>query len=109
MFRLLVFLFVFSTYGLMSPVSAQVEEKPQQTVTLQVENMTCSSCPFTVKMALKQVDGVEKVIAKYEGSSEGWAKVTFDPSIANVKNLINATTNAGYPSSEISLSFVKGN
>ena len=68
-----------------------------QTVTLSVEGMTCSMCPYTVKKALKQVDGVEQVEAKYEGRGEGWAKVTFDPDKADADTLISATTNAGYP------------
>ncbi len=98
MFRALILFFVvaFSSLGLALPEIAQAEER--QTVTLQVENMTCGSCPFTVKMALKQVDGVEKVIAKYEGRGEGWAKVTFDPQKTDVESLVKATTNAGYPS-----------
>lgn len=102
MFRTLILSFViaFSTLGLVLPGAAQAEEqqKSQQTVTLQVENMTCGSCPFTVKMALKQVDGVETAIAKYEGHGEGWAKVTFDPQKTDVESLVKATTNAGYPS-----------
>ncbi len=102
MFRALILSFVvaFSSLGLVLPAlysnTAQAEER--QTVILQVENMTCGSCPFTVKMALKQVDGVEKVIAKYEGRGEGWAKVTFDPQKTDVESLVKATTNAGYPS-----------
>lgn len=98
MFRTLILFFVvvFSTLGLALPETIQAEE--QQTVTLQVENMTCGSCPFTVKMALKQVDGVKQVSAKYEGHGEGWAKVTFDPSKTDVETLVKATTNAGYPS-----------
>jgi len=87
---------IFSGFGLALPGLSQAEE--QQTVILQVENMTCGSCPFTVKMALKQVDGVEKVSAKYEGHGKGWAKISFDPTKANVEDLIKATTNAGFPS-----------
>jgi len=102
MFRPLIlsFIVVFSTFGLglSSVVQAEEQQTTPQTITLQVENMTCGSCPFTVKMALKQVDGVEKVIAKYEGRGEGWAKVTFNPNKADVESLVKATTNAGYPS-----------
>ncbi len=102
MFRALILSFViaFSSLGLALPAlySSPVQAEERQTVTLQVENMTCGSCPFTVKMALKQVDGVEKVIAKYEGRGEGWAKVTFDPHKTDVESLVKATTNAGYPS-----------
>jgi len=102
MFHSLSFAFIvtLSTLGLVLPgaVYAQEQQASQQTVTLQVENMTCASCPFTVKMALKQVDGVKQVSAKYEGRGEGWAKISFDPGKTNVESLIEAVTNAGYPS-----------
>lgn len=98
MFHSLSFAFIvtLSTFGFILPGTVQAQE--QQTVTLQVENMTCSSCPFTVKIALKQVDGVKQVSAKYKGQGEGWAKVTFDPQKTDVASLVKATTNAGYPS-----------
>jgi len=98
MFRSLIFVFIvaISTLGLGLPEVVQAEE--QQTVTLQVKNMTCASCPFTVKKALKQVDGVKEVTARYEGRGEGWARVTFDPRRTDVESLVKATTNAGYPS-----------
>jgi len=102
MFHSLSFAFfvTLSTLGLVLPgaVYAQEQQASQQTVTLQVENMTCGSCPFTVKTALKQVDGVKQVSAKYEGRGEGWAKISFDPGKTNVESLIEAVTNAGYPS-----------
>jgi len=102
MFRTLILSFavVFSSLGLALPAlySSPLQAQEQQTVTLQVENMTCGSCPFTVKMALKQVDGVKQVSAKYEGHGEGWAKITFDPDKTDLASLIKATTNAGYPS-----------
>ncbi len=96
----LVFIMILFVLGLVLPgaVPAEEQQKSQQTVTLQVENMTCSACPFTVKKVLKQVDGVKQVRAKYEGDGEGWVKVIFDPRKTNAKSLIKATTNAGYPS-----------
>lgn len=69
-----------------------------KTVTLDVEKMTCNMCPITVKKALKKVDGVSKVIAKYEGGGNGWATVTFDPGKTNIDDLTFATAEAGYPS-----------
>jgi len=69
-----------------------------KTVTLDVDKMTCNMCPITVKKALKKVDGVTKVVAKYEGDGLGWAKVTYDPSKASVDDLTFATREAGYPS-----------
>ncbi len=67
----------------------------QQTVTLAVDNMTCSTCPYTVKKALLKVPGVEEATASFEKKS---ATVTFEDTEASVEDLTAATTNAGYPS-----------
>ena len=69
-----------------------------KTVTLDVEGMTCSMCPVTVKKALQQVDGVKEVQAKYEGDGKGWAKVTYDAEAVSVDALTFAKEEAGYPS-----------
>jgi mercuric ion binding protein len=69
-----------------------------KTITLDVDKMTCNMCPITVKKALRKIDGVTEVVAKYEGEGNGWAKVTYDPSKADVDDLTFATEEAGYPS-----------
>ena len=69
-----------------------------KTVRLEVDKMTCNLCPLTVRTALKNVEGVEDVTAKYEGDGVGWAEVTFDPDKASVDDLTFATEMAGYPS-----------
>jgi len=69
-----------------------------KTVTLDVDKMTCNMCPITVKKALKKIDGVTEVEAKYEGEGNGWAKVTYDPSKVSIDDLTFATQEAGYPS-----------
>ena len=69
-----------------------------KTITLEVDKMTCNMCPITVKKALKKIDGVKEVVAKYEGEGNGWAKVTYDPSKTNVDDLTFTTEEAGYPS-----------
>lgn len=66
-----------------------------KTVTLSVPGMTCSTCPVTVKKALTKVDGVIKTKASLEKLE---AIVTFDDAKTNPQALIQATTNAGYPS-----------
>lgn len=71
----------------------------EQTVTLSVPGMYCSSCPAIVKGSLQEVAGVTKVEASLEQKT---AVVTFDDSKAGIADLINATTNAGYPSELIS-------
>jgi len=69
-----------------------------KTITLAVDKMTCNMCPVTVKKALREVDGVTEVSAKYEGDGIGWATVTYDPAKADVEDLTFATEQAGYPS-----------
>ena len=66
-----------------------------QTVTLEVENMTCTVCPITVKKALEKVPGVINATVNFENKQ---AHVTFDDSLATVDKLREATANAGYPS-----------
>jgi mercuric ion binding protein len=79
----------------LSAASAGTAFAAQQTVTLAVDNMTCSTCPYTVKKALNQVLGVENATVSYEEKS---ATVTFEDAEASVADLTAATTNAGYPS-----------
>lgn len=66
-----------------------------QTVTLSVPGMTCATCPITVKKALSKVDGVIQTKASFETRE---ATVTFEDAKTNAQALIQATTNAGYPS-----------
>lgn len=68
----------------------------QQTVTLKLENMTCSLCTVTIKKALQKVDGVQNVAVDYDAKT---AVVTFDVHKTNSAALIKATTDAGYPGS----------
>lgn len=70
---------------------------PPRTVTLAVPGMTCATCPITVKRALTKVPGVTKVEVSYERKE---AVVTFDDARTRVQALIDATTKAGYPSTE---------
>ena len=66
-----------------------------RTVTLDVQNMTCAVCPLTVKKSLEKVPGVSAVKVSFEKHS---ALVTFDPDRTGPEALVQATTDAGYPS-----------
>ncbi len=79
-----------STYA----ATASTPQNSQQTITLDVQNMTCSMCQFTIKKALQNVVGVQKVTVDYDNKT---AIVKIDPQQTNSKALIKATTNAGYP------------
>lgn len=66
-----------------------------ETITLNVQNMTCAGCPITVKKALEQVPGVSDVKIDFEHKT---ATVHLDMERANAASLTKATTNAGFPS-----------
>jgi mercuric ion binding protein len=75
--------------------AAEAKQAELQTVTLDVQNMSCSFCPITVRKALEKVPGVVKAKTSYETKT---ATVTFDSGKTNVEALTKATTDAGYPS-----------
>lgn len=79
-------------------VSASPVWGAPQTVTLSVPGMTCSACPITVKVALNKTPGVEKAEVSYEKRQ---ARVLFDDARTSVTALVQATANAGYPSSVV--------
>ena len=57
--------------------------------------MNCAMCPITVKKALNKVDGVTRTDVSYEDKQ---AVISYDDALTNPDTLIEATTNAGYPS-----------
>ena len=67
-----------------------------QTVTLDVQNMTCAVCPITVKKALERVSGVTDAKVDFDKKT---ASVSFDPDKASPAALTKETADAGYPSS----------
>lgn len=67
-----------------------------RTTTLSVPGMMCAACPITVKKALSKVAGVEKTEILFDKRE---AVVTYDEAKTTVAALIQATTDAGYPSS----------
>jgi mercuric ion binding protein len=73
------------------PIQTQISN---QSVTLDVQNMTCPMCKFTIKKALQGVEGVQQVNIDADSKT---ADVTFNPQKTSIEALIKATTNAGYP------------
>ena len=68
----------------------------QQTVTLNIENMTCAMCTVTIKKALQKVEGIQEVTVDYDSKT---ATITYDNQKTDSAALIKATTDAGYPGS----------
>lgn len=88
-------LLVASVVLALSTLAVAGESSQMKVVTLDVENMTCAMCPYTVKKSLTKVSGVEKAEVDYDSKT---ARVTFDPSKTDIAALTEATTNVGYPS-----------
>lgn len=70
------------------------QQSHQQTVMLDIQNMTCAMCTITIKKALQKVNGVQQVTVDYDSKT---AVVTFDSTKTGSTALIKATTDAGYP------------
>ncbi len=79
------------------PDQVKNQQNTSQSVTLELQNMTCAMCKFTIKKALQGVDGVAEASVDYDTKT---AKVIFSPQKTNVDALIKATTDAGYPATE---------
>ncbi len=64
-----------------------------QTVTLNVQGMTCGGCVASVTRVLKSVPGVAEVEVTL---NPGRARVGFDPAKADLAKLKDAVEGAGY-------------
>ncbi len=87
--------FVTSSIFGLCLLASSATSAAERTVTLAVKNMYCASCPHIVKASLEAVPGVTNVVVSYRDKT---AVLTYDDAKANLKALMSATTNAGYPS-----------
>ena len=74
---------------------AQPAWAKNQTISLTIPTMDCSTCPITIKAALKRVPGVYSAKVSYARRE---AVVVFDDEKTSLDDLKKATTEAGYPS-----------
>jgi len=89
--RHLLFTAIFAVSGLsITPAFAA-----QKTVTLDIPGMDCEICPITVRVALKKLPGVISATATPETREE---VVVYEDTKTNLKQIMNATRQAGYPS-----------
>ena len=79
-------------------VSSGTAIAAEQTATLAVKNVGCETCAPIVRRALSQVSGVSAVTVTEGSSQTATATVKFDDAKTNIAALVEATTNAGYPS-----------
>jgi mercuric ion binding protein len=66
----------------------------ETTATFAVEKMNCATCPLTVRIAMKRVDGVIDVKVDYDSKT---ATVIFDDSRTTAAEIAEASKNVGYP------------
>jgi len=88
--RLSLLAILFSTLQCAQPAWAK-----SQTISLTIPTMDCSTCPITIKAALKRVPGVSSAKVSYARRE---AVVVFDNEKTSLDELKKATTEAGYPS-----------
>jgi mercuric ion binding protein len=80
-------------------VGSGAQERPaataqQRQTTFAIENMTCATCPITVRKAMEGVAGVTSVSVDFTAKT---ARATYDPSRTTAVAIAAASTNAGYP------------
>ncbi len=63
-----------------------------------IENMTCVTCPVSVRKAMMRVDGVKEVEVDFDSKI---AAVTYDAARTNPVEIAAASTDVGYPASLI--------
>lgn len=73
-------------------------EATEASAQFSIENMTCATCPISVRKAMKRVDGVKSVEVDLETKI---ATVVYDPSVTTPADIAAASTNVGYPATKI--------
>jgi periplasmic mercuric ion binding protein len=70
----------------------------EQTVTMDIEKMSCVTCPLTVRLAMQRVDGVQDVAVDFDSKT---AVVTFDDDKTTAIEVAQASTDVGYPATPV--------
>ncbi len=73
-------------------------EASEATAQFSIENMTCATCPISVRKAMKRVDGVKSVEVDFETKI---ATVVYDPGLTTADEIAAASTDVGYPATEV--------
>lgn len=71
-----------------------VSGESDRTVVLEIEKMTCATCPITVRKAMQRIDGVKSVDVDYERKL---ATVVFDEDRTTPEAISQASTDVGFP------------
>ena len=87
-----VFLAVITTLFL--AIGMATASEADETVSFDVEKMTCATCPIAVRKAMQRVDGVKEVEVSLKDNS---AVVIFDASVTTAEEIGQASTDVGFP------------
>lgn len=71
----------------------------ERTAAFAVENMTCSTCPLTIEVAVKKIGGVKDVQVNYERKT---ATVVYDDARTTAEAIAAAMNDAGFPATLVS-------
>jgi len=74
--------------------TAHAHAAHHETVSFDIDNMTCAMCPVTVRTAMSRVEGVQHVEIDFDTKT---AMVEFDAAVTTAEEIAAASTNAGYP------------
>lgn len=78
-----------------APTDAAIAAPPsEQTKTFAIKNMTCPTCPITVKTAMGRVAGVKLVKIDFNAKT---ATVSYDASQTTPAKIAAASTDVGFP------------
>ena len=79
-------------------IAVSIASAAVQTTTFNVENMTCATCPLTIKIALSRLDGVRKVDVDFDQKT---VTVLFDDAKVTREAIAEASRNAGFPAKAV--------
>lgn len=83
---------------LLSTSAIASDKEGHVSTTFTVENMDCAACPITVKKAISRVEGVQSVQVDFAAKT---ATVDYDPEVADVKAIEQASSAVGFPAHAI--------
>ena len=69
-----------------------------QTALLKIDNMDCPSCPFMIKKALEEIEGVTSATVSMDSKI---ATIEFESEEVGVDDFVSTTTELGFPANEI--------
>lgn len=84
----------FATIAVVPAGAAVAAPASERIATFAIGNMTCPTCPITVKTAMRRVAGVKLVKIDFAAKT---ATVTYDASVATPAKIAAASTDVGFP------------